>query len=62
MQRSTDGVMFGDVLEVAGAGTTSEAESYQAFDNEPPNGKIYYRLKLVDVDGALNYSRIEEVN
>ncbi|MEL6132504.1 MAG: PKD domain-containing protein [Bacteroidota bacterium] len=59
VQRSADGVMFSDIVEVNGAGTTSNKSSYQAFDASPIDGQVYYRLKQVDFDGQISFSNVE---
>jgi hypothetical protein len=45
---------------VRGAGTTSEAKRY-VFVDRTATGKVQYRLKQVDFDGAFEYSPIIEV-
>jgi len=37
---------------VKGSGTTSEKRSYSFTDNNPVDGKTYYRLKQIDLDGT----------
>jgi len=51
IQRSTDGQSFQDIQSLpAGATQYTDRFSY--------NGTVYYRLKMVDVDGQSNYSGI----
>ncbi len=45
---------------VRGAGTTSDAKSY-SFVDRTASGKVSYRLKQVDFDGAFEYSPVIEV-
>ncbi|MEO0583562.1 MAG: PKD domain-containing protein [Bacteroidota bacterium] len=59
VQRSADGVMFADILEVDGAGTTTSNSSYQAFDSNPIDGQSHYRLKQVDFDGQISFSQVK---
>lgn len=46
---------------VRGKGTTTEAQSYM-FVDEQASGKLFYRLKQIDFDGAFQYSSVIEVN
>ncbi len=46
---------------VKGSGTTSEAQSY-SFVDRTASGKVSYRLKQIDFDGAFEYSPIVEVD
>lgn len=65
VERSIDGIRFEKVGEVAGAGTTDQAQNYNFTD---PNivglgsPEVYYRLNQVDFDGDTSYSEIEVVN
>jgi hypothetical protein len=53
IQRSTDGRNFTTLAKVAGAGTTTVAQSYEYFDATPAQAITnYYRLKQVDFDGT----------
>ena len=54
VERSVDGQVFEAVGFVAGAGTTRSATHY-TFTDEPPlgAGRLYYRLRQIDVDGAV---------
>ena len=45
---------------VKGNGTTTEEQNYSFTDKEVPEGSHVYRLKQIDLNGAVNYS--EEVN
>lgn len=56
VQRSLDGENFEDLGEVAGAGNSNTALSYQFSDTKPVKGIAYYRLKQIDFDGKYAYS------
>ena len=60
VQRSLDnGQFFEEVGKVDAAGNTSSARKYQFTDKEVALlnvHKIYYRLKMVDIDGKFTYS------
>ncbi|RAK67936.1 T9SS type A sorting domain-containing protein [Hymenobacter edaphi] len=51
-ERSLDGRRFTACGErVAGAGHSSSARRYVAYDAQPPGGTVYYRVRQVDFDG-----------
>ncbi len=56
IERSMDGKFFDPILTVEAAKNSNTMQYYQAYDNEPEEGTIYYRLLQVDMDGARNYS------
>jgi len=62
LERSTDGVNFQSVATVAVKGGLRPA--YVNLDNTANQAgtKLYYRLKQVDIDGRITYSRILSVN
>ncbi len=54
IQRSTDGINFNKLLEIAG----QNLSSYSFIDNNLPGRSIvYYRLKMIDIDGKFSYSK-----
>ena len=54
IQRSTDGIVFSSIGEVTGRNLAN----YNFTDNKlPNNGTIYYRLKMIDIDGRSDYSK-----
>ncbi len=62
VERSSDNNSFTKVGFVPGRGTTTEKSSYSYIDKDASDGKLYYRLKQVDFNGAFEYSGIVEVN
>lgn len=62
VQRSKDGTVFEDVIEINAAENSSTTKNYSASDYEPYNGTSYYRLKQVDNDGKFTYSDLVAVN
>ncbi|SFC82058.1 GEVED domain-containing protein [Spirosoma endophyticum] len=59
IQRSSDAKSFESIGRMAGKGTTSATQSYAYIDDQSsPNEVVYYRLKQVDLDGTVTYSRI----
>lgn len=59
IERSTDGVKFDKIGEVAGNGNSRAVKNYQ-FDDEyvKPGIMYYYRLKQIDLDGKYTHSKI----
>lgn len=62
VERSCNGSEFISILEIPGAGNSSEIKKYQTIDNKPLKGTSYYRLKQSDFDGNATYSSIVQVN
>lgn len=59
VERSTDGVHFEARAQVKGNGTTSFTHAYQYTDKLNTNASVvYYRLKIVDLDGKYGFSKI----
>lgn len=61
VQRSIDGYHYEDVANVKGAGNSNVEIDYTAYDQDPPAGLVYYRLKQYDFDGKYQYSDIVSV-
>jgi hypothetical protein len=57
VERSADGQEFVKIGQVAAAGTTSAARSYQ-FVDAAATATRYYRLRQVDLDGTATYSPV----
>jgi len=62
VQRSRTGEHWEDVTTVDGAGNSSSAIRYEAFDFAPYMGVSYYRIKQVDFDGAYTTSTPQAIN
>ncbi len=57
IEHSLDGNDFNPIGMIQGVGTTTEEQHYEFLHARPANGQInYYRLKIVDTDGAYTYS------
>ncbi|WP_165958033.1 T9SS type A sorting domain-containing protein [Segetibacter sp. 3557_3] len=61
VERSSDGVVFAPVGTVA-ARNTAQTNTYSFTDKDPLNTLAFYRLKMIDKDGALSYSPVVKVN
>jgi hypothetical protein len=61
IERSFDGVNFEPIIFKNGAGNSAETTSYMVNDNDLVPGRVYYRLKQTDFNGAFEYSEIISV-
>lgn len=60
VERSDDGQFFFSIGKVNASGNTSQGANYSFTDKKLTNnngGQIFYRLKLVDKDGTIKYSK-----
>jgi hypothetical protein len=62
VQRSADGKNFVTVGTVKAAGTSLETVKYAFNDALPGTGAYYYRLKMIDIDGSAEMSKVVYVN
>lgn len=62
VERAVDGRNFSSIATVKGAGNSNSLINYQTVDLQPYNGKNYYRLKQVDIDGRSTLSSVVTVN
>ncbi|MEO5644536.1 MAG: T9SS type A sorting domain-containing protein [Bacteroidia bacterium] len=58
VQRSDDGITFGDLGQVNGAGTSTQPHYYTFKDMQPVSGAVYYRLKQTDFNGQTAVSAV----
>lgn len=64
VERSTDGNNFSPIGTVAAAGNNNSLANYSYTDKDASSQAsltLYYRLKMVDIDGAYTYSKIVTV-
>jgi len=61
VERSEDGQHFDALAWVPGAGTVSTLRSYNYKDVQPLEGRSFYRLRQLDVDGTETLSALELV-
>lgn len=57
VEKSTDGNNWSSLTKVDGSGNSQSEKNYSAFDANPASGINYYRLKQVDIDGKVRYSK-----
>ena len=62
VERSSDGIEYNSIATVMGAGTSSSLKTYKTYDNQPPMGISYYRLKQTDFDGSYKHSALISLN
>ena len=63
LERSADGINFVAIEKINSQNSNStQPLNYTTVDNQPLNGKSYYRLKQVDIDGQYSYSSLVIVN
>jgi hypothetical protein len=62
IERSYNGVDFEPIIYKDGAGNTTDIKDYVARDLDVMGGRVYYRLKQTDFNGAFEYSEIISVN
>ncbi len=57
VEKSAEGLRWEELGRVAGAGTTTQPQSYTLTDDKPLPGLNYYRLRQVDFDGRFEYHK-----
>ncbi len=60
IERSSNKNDFNEVAFIDGQGTTTNVTDYEYTDVISKPGKYSYRLKQIDFDGSVNYSRVVE--
>ena len=58
VEKSIDGKNFFVIGKIEGKRASNEKNQYQFTDHEPYKGINYYRLRQVDLDGKVNYTKI----
>lgn len=58
IEHGNDGRTFKYVEKIDGAGTSLDANVYKYVHRFPTNGLNYYRLKMVEFDGTITYSKV----
>jgi hypothetical protein len=62
IEKSTNGTTFSPIGETDALGSGQSSFKYSFTDNNIISGRTYYRLKMVDVDGKFEYSKVVYVN
>lgn len=58
IERSKDGELWAEIIEVDGAGNSNATLEYFDFDVRPLSGVSYYRLRQTDYDGKTSLSQV----
>ncbi len=59
VQKSYDGKIYETIAAQKSKGNATMKSNYSVLDGAPlKSGKVYYRLKTIDLDGSTSYSRI----
>lgn len=58
IERSNNGVLFEELGQVIGNGTSAVPNNYSFIDSSPEVGFNYYRLKQVDFNGQYSHSNV----
>ena len=62
IEKSNNGEIWNRVDFVRGNGNANVLVNYRFVDNDPYNGLTYYRLKQIDFDGKISYSKVVSVS
>lgn len=62
IERRTNNGEFSKIGFVKGSGSTASVSSYTFTDKSAASGNYAYRLKQIDLDGSVNYSKEVSVN
>lgn len=62
IEKSPDGAKFEAIGNLVGAGNSQVPKKYSFLDIKAGSGKLYYRLKQVDYDGAFQYTEVLDIN
>jgi hypothetical protein len=61
IERSQDGNAFASIAQIKAVGNATLMSNYSFEDGNPLAGTNYYRLKMVDLDGSVSYSKTVSV-
>ena len=62
VERSANGRDFTAISQLASRSNLSDKQSYLSFDGSPLSGTNYYRIKVVEIDGKVIYSKVLKVD
>jgi len=58
IERSTDAISFTNIGTVEATGNTTGQKDYTYLDESAGNDLVYYRLKMVEMNGSFSYSSV----
>lgn len=61
-RQSKSSHQFEEIGRIKGAGNSAKTLAYKFIDEKPIYGISYYRLRMVDIDGKTNYSKMVSVS
>lgn len=61
VERSTNGQDFNEIGSVDAAGESMQEVDYGFTDHSPPARVAFYRLRMVDIDGSVEYSQTVDI-
>ncbi len=61
LERSTDMENFIQIAQITASGNSNSPRNYSCADDHPETGYSYYRLKIVDLNGEIQYSNVRMV-
>ena len=62
VERSKDGINWGKLTKITGAGNSSTLLNYSFLDKNPLPKTSYYRIKQIDFDSYYSFSEIKTIN
>ncbi len=62
LERSADGINFNKIAKINAATNSQRPTAYSFIDYAPLTGNNFYRLKMLDADGAFTYSIYRVLN
>jgi hypothetical protein len=62
VEKGTNGIDFTAIGETNAKGSSFSILNYSFTDNNITTGRIYYRLKMVDLNGKFEYSKVVSIN
>lgn len=62
VERSANGRDFTAIAQVAPRSNQADKESYTSFDPSPMTGANFYRIKVLEIDGKVIYSKLLKVD
>ncbi|MBL7722871.1 MAG: T9SS type A sorting domain-containing protein [Chitinophagaceae bacterium] len=62
VERSANGRDFTEIAQVAPRSNQADKESYTSFDASPMAGANFYRIKVLEIDGKVIYSKLLKVD
>jgi hypothetical protein len=61
LERSTDMENFIQIAQITASGNSNSPRNYSCADDHPETGYSYYRLKIVDLNGEIQYGNVRMV-